>query len=99
MVATLVHIWVKPEYQVDFIKATIENHEKSVKEKGNLRFDILRDGSDKNKFLLYEAYDSEQAAAAHKETEHYLKWRETVANMMAQPREGIKHNIIRPENK
>jgi autoinducer 2-degrading protein len=29
--------------------------------------------------LLYEAYDSLEGAAAHKQTPHYLKWKETVA--------------------
>jgi quinol monooxygenase YgiN len=36
--------------------------------------------------VLYEVYRDEEAAAAHKETEHYKKWRETVAPMMKTPR-------------
>ena len=55
--------------------------------------------SDPAKFVLYEAYESEKAAAAHKNTPHYLKWRETVADWMEKPREGIKHTIICPEDK
>jgi len=60
-----------------------------VREPGNLRFDVLQDPQDQAHFILYEAYQDEAAAKAHKETEHYLLWRETVADMMARPREGI----------
>jgi (4S)-4-hydroxy-5-phosphonooxypentane-2,3-dione isomerase len=97
MVVTIVHVHVKPEFIKEFIDITRENHVGSIKEKGNLRFDVLRDAQDANKFVLYEAYESEQAAAAHKETQHYVKWRDTVAPWMATPREGIKHTLLFPE--
>ena len=96
MVVTIVHVYVKPEFIQQFIEATRVNHEQSIKEKGNLRFDILQDDKDPSKFVLYEAYTSEQEVAAHKETAHYLKWRDTVANWMAQPREGVKHKMLFP---
>ena len=99
MIVTFVHIWVKPDHTEEFIKASKENHEHSVKEPGNLRFDILRDAADPNKFVYYEAYDSEESAKAHKETAHYLKWKESVASWMEKPREGIKHIIVAPEEK
>jgi (4S)-4-hydroxy-5-phosphonooxypentane-2,3-dione isomerase len=96
MIATCVHVYVKPENIEDFIQETIRNHESSIKEPGNLRFDVLQDASDPAKFLLYEAYESEAAAALHKETKHYAAWRDAVAKWMAKPREGIKHKMIRP---
>jgi autoinducer 2-degrading protein len=99
MTVTLVHVYVKSEFVKAFIEATRENHENSVKEPGNLRFDILQDAQDPGKFVLYEAYQSEQAAAAHKETAHYLKWRDTVALWMAKPREGVKHVLLFPAAK
>ena len=99
MTATLVHVEVKPEFAKAFIEATQENHEKSVKEPGNFRFDILQDAGDPGKFILYEVYDSEQSAAAHKETAHYAKWRDVVAPWMAKPREGIKHKLLFPASK
>ena len=99
MIVTFVHVWVKTNYLKDFIKATTENHRQSIKEPGNLRFDLLQDDQDKNKFIIYEAYDSDESAAAHKKTKHYLKWRDTVADWMAKPREGKKHNIICPLDK
>ncbi len=73
MIVTTVTVYVKPENIDDFIEATIENHEASIKEPGNMRFDVLQSMTDPTRFLLYEAYQSEEEAAAHKETEHYLK--------------------------
>lgn len=99
MTATIVHVYVKPAHIVEFIAATKINHENSIKEPGNLRFDILQDATDPAKFVLYEAYETEEAVKAHKETEHYAVWRDTVANWMAQPREGIKHTMLFPANK
>lgn len=99
MIVTFVHVWVKPEFINDFIDATIANHNESVKETGNLRFDLLRDADEDNKFVLYEAYESEEAAATHKNTPHYHTWRNTVADWMAKPREGKKHTIVCPNNK
>ena len=99
MIATCVHVWVNPESMEEFIKVSIENHKKSIKEPGNLRFDILQDKTDLNKFVLYEAYESEEASAAHKKTAHYLKWRDTVKNMMVKPREGVAHFILAPLGK
>ncbi len=96
MIVTIVHVWVKPAYIEKFIEACITNHNKSLEETGNLRFDILQDASDFAKFTLYEAYDSEESSKAHKNTEHYKSWRDTVADWMAKPREGVKHQIVCP---
>ena len=97
MVVTTVMIKVKEENIQDFIIATIENHEASVKETGNRRFDFLQSVNDPTIFMLYEAYNSEEDAKEHKNTSHYKKWKETVAPYMAKPREGIKYLAIRPE--
>jgi len=98
MIVTLVHVWIKQEYLEDFINATAKNQNNSIKEPGNLRFDILQDAEDPLKFTFYEAYISEEAVAAHKETEHYKTWREKVENWMAKPRIGVKHKVIIPGN-
>lgn len=99
MIVTFVHIWVNEGHIEDFIEASIANHKESVKEPGNLRFDLLQDNADPAKFVLYEAYESEEASAEHKNTAHYLAWREKVADWMAQPRQGIKHKILAPTDK
>jgi autoinducer 2-degrading protein len=88
MNVTLVHVRVRPERVEAFIDATRANHEASSREPGNLRFDVLRAADDPTSFVLYEAYVDAAAAAAHKDTPHYLEWRETVADWMAEPRRG-----------
>ncbi|MEM9220158.1 MAG: antibiotic biosynthesis monooxygenase [Cyanobacteria bacterium P01_F01_bin.150] len=96
MVVTCVYVYVKPDHIDDFIAATKLNHENSIQEPENLRFDVLQDPNDSSQFMLYEAYKSADGAAAHKKTAHYLTWRETVADWMAKPREGKPYNVIAP---
>ena len=96
MHTTLVHVQVKPEHVDDFIAATKLNHEASTKEPGNRRFDVLQSPDNPAHFILYEAYISADAAAAHKQTSHYLVWRDTVAEWMAEPRQGIRYEGLFP---
>lgn len=96
MQVTVVHVHVKQEFVEDFIEATRKNHEASVREPGNLRFDVLQSKDDATRFVLYEAYASEESAVAHKQTAHYLSWRDTVADWMAEPRQGISYNGLFP---
>ena len=97
MYVTLVHVHVKPEHLDEFIAITRENHEHSIKESGNLRFDILQLSEDPARFVLYEAYASEADAAHHKQTAHYLKWRDSVADWMASPRQGVRYHGLYPK--
>ncbi|MGK7907473.1 MAG: antibiotic biosynthesis monooxygenase [Synechococcus sp.] len=96
MIVTCVHVRVKPEHVEDFIEASVLNHQGSIQEAENRRFDILQDKDDPTCFILYEAYESEAGAAAHKQTNHYLAWRESVAPWMAEPRKGIPYTVIAP---
>lgn len=98
MQVTLVHVRVKAECVDAFIAACGANHRGSVAEAGNRRFDVLRDPADPTRFALYEAYDSDADAAAHKQTAHYLAWRDTVAPMMAEPRRGEPWRCLFPES-
>ncbi len=97
MHVTLVHVQVKPDRIDDFIAATLINHQASVKEPGNRRFDVLQSPENPAHFVLYEAYASADDAAAHKQTSHYLAWRDTVADWMAQPRQGIAYKGLFPQ--
>ncbi len=96
MHVTIVHVHVKTEHIDDFIVACKENHLSSIQEKGNFRFDVMQQDQDSSRFVLYESYQNENAAKAHKDTNHYLKWRETVADWMASPRQGILHRGLFP---
>jgi autoinducer 2-degrading protein len=94
MYVVSVTVFVKPECVPAFITATLENARNTRREPGNVRFDVLQGESDSARFLLYEAYVSKDSFAAHQQTAHYLKWKETVAPWMAQPREGVKHHSL-----
>lgn len=98
MHVTLVQVQVKPEYVKDFIDVTRDNHLRSVEEPGNRRFDVLQHPEAPTHFILYEAYASAEDAAAHKNTLHYLMWRESVAHMMAKPREGVRYDCLFPQS-
>ena len=98
MHVTLVHVRVRPESIEAFVEATRRNHESSIQELGNRRFDVLQDPQHATRFILYEAYVDEAAAKAHKETAHYLAWRDAVADMMAQPRRGEPMNGLFPRD-
>lgn len=89
MHVTMVHVRVKPERTADFLQAVRRNHEGSIREPGNLRFDVLQHPEDPAHFLLYEVYRSEADARAHKETAHYREWRDAVGEWMAAPREAV----------
>ena len=91
-----VHVSVKSQFVEDFKKATVENASNSIKEAGVLRFDVIQQEDDHTRFVLVEVYKNAEASAAHKETAHYAKWRDTVAEMMAEPRQGIKYTTIFP---
>jgi autoinducer 2-degrading protein len=96
MYVTIVHVKVKPGHIDDFIEATARNTYQSVKEPGNVRFDMLQKEEDPSQFALYEAYEDQAASAAHKQTAHYLEWKETVAPWMEIPREGVKYIGLLP---
>jgi len=92
MVVTIVNVHVKPNDIEKFIKATELNHLGSVKELGNVRFDVIQQEDDPSKFVLYEAFHSKEDIAKHKETEHYLQWRKSVDGMMADTRSATVYS-------
>ena len=63
MQVTIVYVTVKPEHIDDFIDASRLNHESSVTEPGNRRFDVLQSADDPSQFVLYEAYENAAEAA------------------------------------
>ena len=98
MQIVLVHVHVKPEFVEAFKEASIENASNSIKEAGIAHFDVIQQAEDPTKFILVEVYKTAEAPVAHKETAHYARWRDTVAEMMAEPRQGIKYINIFPTN-
>jgi len=96
MEVTIVHVSVKQAHIEDFKKACKLNHLGSVKEHGNLRFDVLQSYMDPSQFVLYEAYESKLCAAEHKDSRHYLAWRKLVEPWMEDSRVGIGYHGLYP---
>ena len=95
----IVHVFVhvKPDQVEAFMTATLENAQDSVQEPGIARFDVIRQKDDPTRFVLVEVYRTPDDPARHKETAHYQKWRDTVAEMMAEPRSSIKYENVFPD--
>ncbi len=98
MLIVQVYIHVKPEFVDEFIQATLENARASVQETGIARFDFIQQQDDPTRFMLTEVYRTPEAQAAHRLTAHYARWRDTVADWMAEPRSSTKYTNIFPED-
>lgn len=96
MFTAVVYIHVKPEFVDAFIEASLENARNSVQEPGVVRFDVLQQQDDPTRFILYEIYKAPEDQLAHRETAHYARWRDTVADMMAEPRTVTRYDVLFP---
>lgn len=94
----VVNIHVKSEFRDAFLEATLDNVENSLLEPGIARFDFLQQQDDPNRFLLVEVYRQPEDVIRHKETAHYARWRDNVAEMMAEPRVGTKYDNLSPND-
>jgi len=97
MYVVVVNVHVKPEGVDEFIALTADNHLNTRREPANVRFDVLRRNDDPNRFLIYEVYSSEAGFTAHQQTAHYLRWKEAVAALMAEPRSPQRCVSLFPE--
>ena len=95
----IVHVFVhvKPDAAQAFTAATLENARNSVLEPGIVRFDVIQQEDDPARFVLLEIYRTPGDPARHKETAHYLTWRDTVEPMMAEPRRSVKYREVFPD--
>ncbi|HVP20741.1 MAG TPA: antibiotic biosynthesis monooxygenase [Anaerolineaceae bacterium] len=95
----LVQVHVKPEFVESFIAATKDNASNSILEPGVVRFDFIQEADDSTRFILVEVYKSAEDQLKHRESRHYLTWKEAVTDMMAEPRIGTRFRNILPEDK
>ncbi len=98
MLVVLVNCHIKADYIEPFKIASLENARNSIQEPGIVRFDVIQQDDDPSRFVLVEIYRTEEAPAHHKETAHYLNWRETVQDMFVEPRIGVKYHNLFPDN-
>lgn len=98
MLVVHVHVHVKTESIEAFKRASIANAKESIREPGIARFDVIQNNEDPGRFILVEVYRTAEDPARHKETAHYATWRDTVADMMAEPRQAVKFENIFPDD-
>ena len=96
MLVVHVHIRVKPEHLDGFLAETYRNASASLQEPGVRRFDVLQDEADETHVVLGEVYVDQAAADAHKQTAHYARWQDAVAEMMAEPRNRTRFTSVFP---
>src|SRR5437868_14721251 len=96
MLVVHIRVHVKSHLVPQFLAATLENAKLILLEPGIARFDVLQDKANPALFVFNEVYRTAEAPAEHKKTAHYVKWRDTVADMMAEPRTSLQLSNIFP---
>jgi quinol monooxygenase YgiN len=96
MLIAIINAHVKPESIEAFKIASLDNASNSIKEAGVVRFDVYQQSDDPTRFTLLEIYKLDEDVARHRETAHYARWRDSVAEMMAEPRIRTTHRVIFP---
>ena len=99
MIIVHVFVHVKEDRIEDFKLITLENARNSINESGIARFDVIQQQEDSTRFVLVEVYRTSEDTIKHKETAHYMKWRDAVEQMMAEPRSSIRFSNIFPDEK
>jgi autoinducer 2-degrading protein len=91
-----VTIQVKPEHVSEFLDVIRYDAEHSEKdEPGCLRFDVIQDRDDANRFYFYEVYRDEAALEAHRQTPHFKLYAEKVQPWLAAtPERRFGRNLI-----
>lgn len=97
MFIVCVYLHVRKEERDTFLALTLENARNTVQEPGNLRFDVIEQADDPNRFMLYEVYRDEDGFLAHKQTPHYAAWAEKAPALLAEPRVGVKYTSRFPD--
>ena len=96
MIILHVAIQVKPEHVTEFLEIVRYDAEHSEKdEPGCLRFDVIQDRDDGNRFYFYEVYRDEAALEAHRQTPHFKLYAEKVQPWLAAtPERRFGKNLI-----
>jgi len=97
MLVAVINVHVKPDCVEKFNDAILDNARNSIKEPGVTRFDVYQQSDDTTRFTLVEIYKNDDAVGSHRETAHYIRWRDAVAEMMVEPRLRNTYSIVFPE--
>ena len=98
MITLKVQIRVKEECISAFKEAMAKNHAGTLKEPGNVRFDVNQGIDDPCQFFLHEVFESRNAHAAHLETDHFKVFMETIESMLEEEMNVVFYNPLFPED-
>ena len=88
---------IAPAEMEKYLEAIKENAAASVKEPGCREFNVMVLASNPNHVFLFEVYDNDAAAQAHRTTDHFKKYAATTANMVTarnvRPMKSIAFNL------
>jgi autoinducer 2-degrading protein len=87
LIVVHVHARVKPDAIEAFRAASIDNAQHSLREPGIARFDVVQSTEDPTRFVLVD-----------KATTHYARWRDAVADLMAEPRTSARYVNVAPDD-
>lgn len=95
--ALVVKIRVKPEYREQFLEQMMADaHGSEKNEPGCLMFNVVRDSADPDVIHLFEVYLDDNAVEAHKVAPHFVKWKETTKDWLAEPLEVTRCTTVYP---
>jgi autoinducer 2-degrading protein len=86
MFIAAVHVFIQPERVDDFKEMIRANYEASIQEPGCVRFDVAQSQEDPTAFMLWECYVDEAARDAHRQTPHYLAFKDAFPALQAKDR-------------
>ena len=98
MYIVTVQLCVKEGKVGQFFEHTLHNAAEARKEKGCLRFDVLRHETEPSRFFFYEVYKTPDDHKAHQQTLHYQRWRDNVPDLLAEPRVGTRYVNVAPQD-
>lgn len=100
MLVLHVTVQVKPEHRSEFLEIARYDAERSERdEPGCLRFDVVEDRDDPNRFYFYEVYRDEAALEAHRQTPHFkLYFEKSQPWLAAPPERRFGRNLFPPDS-
>ena len=94
--AIWVSVKIKPERREQFLSVIEDDSICSVRdEPGCVRFDVLQDASDQDRYYFYEVYRDEAALEAHRAAPHYAVWR-AAADTLDGPAQATRCDSVFP---
>lgn len=92
--ALMVTVWVKPDRRPEFLEVLERDAAGTRAEPECLRFDLLEDEADPNKFFFYSVYKSAAGLDYHRTTDHYKAWSDFRASGGIEKQEASKAYAI-----